>query len=934
MKLSTPLSIAQGQSFDAKINIISSIINKHFKIIQHNKYLLSYQSLDFEIATIDSLISTLDFFINLDDKIWLNMYEYIFAKIGISLFILTFSNNLSFLEKYKISIEELTKRLSSFMNSAIPQNILLPHVYKYAFNALIYITTGKNVEINNIFDQNKIEYCINICKTRNPLYNEEHNILKIKEMNLTWLLFYLHLSDDTKFEKLIKADSKVGVEYMLLIISEPILQNKKCIVIFQLYRILNHINFPFYWSLNSKYIYNEFLYNIVKDKLNPETIKNNNLLYFLVSYYTNKQEIGDICIVIKYYLFNTDSFNSLLSFLNIESEEKLMEEYLEKFLDNNQISTPQYVNFLNLLKCSDQLNAIKVLNHLCKKSNTFFSHRHIDELIHNKSNMVANILDIILQISFENKSFYIVEFQSLINNFSMSYDISYILELFDSDGYSNYIKYKNIKDLNLSVLDIEKTYKNIFVHKLVKFFSFFTKMESVLSNNREKHKKLYFYTLILLLKINDSKSIKKSFKIEKDKIEWIDKYIMENPLLLNHNYLNFLIRKPKNVFYLQALFNKIKEKNNKTLNIDAKNLLQSSMVAVMNLKPYATCWYNIKFAKNESEGDGLLKTWFSLLAKELTSEHNHLFNCCDYKNMLYQPNIFNGFSFKLKAAKSFEFVGMIIGLSLRSGFLFPLPFPTFIYEILLGNSIKKSDLIFPGSYLHNKIEQIEAFYSDNTKKGADLSIYFTLPGIGFQTSFSGTIKKNLENIEIEMCRNGKKMLVTKKNYKTYTKLLLDITYTEIKRAAQKMRNGLLKIICNDIIINIKDANRFKLHLCGEMKIDINDWKENTIYYDCDENNRTIKWFWRFLKNLNEKKQRQFLEIVTGSSNAPAGGFASFEPRFSIKLLVNEDHKTFNMIFAQTCFNLLILHEYKSYTDFKYSIESKINKLNLFVFDAK
>src|SRR5690606_27214766 len=56
-------------------------------------------------------------------------------------------------------------------------------------------------------------------------------------------------------------------------------------------------------------------------------------------------------------------------------------------------------------------------------------------------------------------------------------------------------------------------------------------------------------------------------------------------------------------------------------------------------------------------------------------------------------------------------------------------------------------------------------------------------------------------------------------------------------------------------------------------IDFNDWYNNTKYMHCDTNTLQVKWFWNYVRNNSDEKNRLLIEFTTGTKMLPIGTFS-------------------------------------------------------------
>jgi|JI10StandDraft_1071094.scaffolds.fasta_scaffold149865_4 E3 ubiquitin-protein ligase NEDD4 len=102
---------------------------------------------------------------------------------------------------------------------------------------------------------------------------------------------------------------------------------------------------------------------------------------------------------------------------------------------------------------------------------------------------------------------------------------------------------------------------------------------------------------------------------------------------------------------------------------------------------------------------------------------------------------------------------------------------------------------------------------------------------------------------------------------------------------------------------------------GPSVIDIQDWKNNTIY-DCYEpSDQVIQWFWEIVESYDQKGFRNLLHYCTGSMRVPIMGFAKLESshghikKFTIRKIDYDVDNPYPK--SYTCFNRLDLPNYSS-----------------------
>ena len=124
-----------------------------------------------------------------------------------------------------------------------------------------------------------------------------------------------------------------------------------------------------------------------------------------------------------------------------------------------------------------------------------------------------------------------------------------------------------------------------------------------------------------------------------------------------------------------------------------------------------------------------------------------------------------------------------------------------------------------------------------------------------------------------------------------------------------MRESLFNLIPKDVIQKFT-SDELELLINGRPFIDLEDWRQNTIYKTPYNNNhKLILWFWDILENLSQKELSNLLMFSTGTSRVPFGGFSCLESnrgnisKFTIEYVSYTKGKN-KFIKAHTCFNRL------------------------------
>jgi hypothetical protein len=131
-------------------------------------------------------------------------------------------------------------------------------------------------------------------------------------------------------------------------------------------------------------------------------------------------------------------------------------------------------------------------------------------------------------------------------------------------------------------------------------------------------------------------------------------------------------------------------------------------------------------------------------------------------------------------------------------------------------------------------------------------------------------------------------------------------------------------------LEIFNSDEFELLLNGQPFIDIDDWKQNTIYQGkYNPKHKVIKWFWDVLFTLSQEELSKLLQFCTGSSRVPIGGFGMLESnrgeiaKFCIVPLEYKSESK-NYIKSHTCFNRMELPLFANEEEVKEAVKYVVN----------
>ncbi|TMW57154.1 hypothetical protein Poli38472_003079 [Pythium oligandrum] len=342
------------------------------------------------------------------------------------------------------------------------------------------------------------------------------------------------------------------------------------------------------------------------------------------------------------------------------------------------------------------------------------------------------------------------------------------------------------------------------------------------------------------------------------------------------------------------------------LEIERDNLLHNSCEQLLWATPDQLHQsLRIKFANEPGvDAGGLVREWFTLMTKEVFDDATGLF---------YTSG--NGDSLMINPASSeasvdhlmyYQAIGRFIGRALFEGILVDAHLALPICKHLLGIPITFSDLEFVDNDLYKNLKWLR----ENTGVES-LALDFTVTVDQF------TDKSNV----VELVPNGAQIPVTDENKKEYVDLRFKwIVATSISPQLASMAQGLFAVIPRELL-SVFDHQELELLICGIPDIDVQDWKNHTIYVG-ERDEKVTNWFWNIVEEFTNEQKARLLQFTTGSARVPVQGFKALTMNdgricpFAIQC-VSKDECLYPR--AHTCFNRVDLPQYDSEKDLRIAL---------------
>ena len=318
-----------------------------------------------------------------------------------------------------------------------------------------------------------------------------------------------------------------------------------------------------------------------------------------------------------------------------------------------------------------------------------------------------------------------------------------------------------------------------------------------------------------------------------------------------------------------------------------------------------------------SEGDnhaidagGPSREFFTIMGKEILNAERGLLRVADAKQFSF---VIDERTNSEQSFQMFQFIGRLFAKAIFDNIPINLCLNRVIYKFLLGKSIELEDIKDFDLNIYNSLVYIR----DNSIDSEDLiEEYFTYnkQEIGGFTS------------EVEMIPGGASVRVKDANKHQFISLKVQhMTHTIVAPQLEGLKNGLTSLLPFQWL-SIFEPEELEQVLCGSPKIDLDDWRENTVYQKpYYEGHKIIKQFWTVMEQYDQEALGRVLQFSTGTSRVPLGGFKNLESsrgersKYTIQYVKCRNQEK-EFIKAHTCFNRLDLPAYGDFEQLKEALD--------------
>ena len=326
------------------------------------------------------------------------------------------------------------------------------------------------------------------------------------------------------------------------------------------------------------------------------------------------------------------------------------------------------------------------------------------------------------------------------------------------------------------------------------------------------------------------------------------------------------------------------------------------------------------------DAGGLIRDWFSIIIEELFKPERHLFKKANTKEFAYLINEYSEDYYK-NHLEYYYFTGQVIAKALYER----NPIKAYLSKLIIKFLLNLEITIDDAKYCDEEVYKSFQFILNNSISD-ELAI----------GTFVSTKKdpKSGTDVITELKENGNEILINDTNKHEFCELFFKAQFITCTLSQTKsLTEGFISLMPRDMI-TILDPDELELLICGELTIDIEDWKGNTSYgKPYTEDHPVIKAFWYIVKQMSAKDREQLLHFCTGSKKVPTEGFKGLRAannkvsNFKINPRVTGD-SNLGYIIAHTCFNTIELPMYTNFSTMKENLYEVLKSPENFQFTVE
>jgi hypothetical protein len=262
------------------------------------------------------------------------------------------------------------------------------------------------------------------------------------------------------------------------------------------------------------------------------------------------------------------------------------------------------------------------------------------------------------------------------------------------------------------------------------------------------------------------------------------------------------------------------------------------------------------------DAGGVFREGVTRIVEDVFSEHFNLLILCPngvhqvHLNMdKFVPNPRHTSSLALQM---FEFLGKMMGMSLRVKLYLPFEFPPIVWKLLVGETPTFDDLMAIDSITCKFLDAVRNCELDDI---VDQDLFALKYGDKLRFVYTGS-----DGVERELIKGGKSVSVTFHNREDYCNMVIEARLSEFNKQIAAISRGLGEVVPLRVLQLFSWA-QLEVLVSGSPVFDIALWKRNTDASGVSK--ETLALFWKVIESMTPKEQAGFVRFAWGRSRLPS-----------------------------------------------------------------
>ena len=315
--------------------------------------------------------------------------------------------------------------------------------------------------------------------------------------------------------------------------------------------------------------------------------------------------------------------------------------------------------------------------------------------------------------------------------------------------------------------------------------------------------------------------------------------------------------------------------------------------------------FKIKYLNELVQGlSGPYRQFYSDIVNELENSDKINLLCPTQNNVNKKGEYKDKYTINPKSEEfsQFEFLGILMGLCIRTGVYLPVNLCSLVWKKIIGEKVNKNDVFMFDEGL-SKMGEI--LFMKNNEITKDLILNSFGESISSISLTDGTQKKLSKEYTCDELFSSSKTRIA------LFQEIHNIRLNESNSQIISIIKGINKIIPMSVLQYFTWEEMERL-VCGKKTVDIELLEKNTIISpELEAKNYLVKWVWEIVKEFSEEERIQFVKFCYAQERLPYSQEEYDQKQIQFTIKFNANFSKDGLPRADTCFFFLILPDYSS-----------------------